>query len=444
MLTFIRSLRFWFKKKSLQNDESGLFPSHYQNIAPDIYLAYISLFIFACIAYYSDAWDKVWLPLSVAFVYISVSHFVNITFPKISSLFFTFGGIGVASFISWYWGAQSMTCNYVLGITLAGLSYFVHDKRRMILVCIAACIVFTIDLFLLDKLEVSFLARQPFKQYEILTISPWVFFLSVVFCFVFGVRLVIQMQKSEAALEKMVVELKSQNENLNQVNEELDKFVYSAAHDLRAPLTSVLGLVDLMEKQTTDSTMNLYLGLQRKSVEKLDTFIKDIVEYSRNSRLHVEINEIDIKELISATFQHYHYMENAQSITESVQVIGKPIIWNDKKRLEIILNNLISNAIKYADMAKKQPTIEVIVTVENTKVKIEVKDNGQGIDKQHLDKIFDIFYRANKLAVGSGIGLYIAKEALKKMEGEIFVESEIGKGTVFMVIIPNLSDKTLT
>jgi signal transduction histidine kinase len=131
-------------------------------------------------------------------------------------------------------------------------------------------------------------------------------------------------------------------------------------------------------------------------------------------------------------------MENASRIKHSISVEQEAPFFTSQNRIEIVLNNLISNAMKYADLRKDGPAIEVRVKANSTSAEIRIIDNGEGIPTDAKPKIFDMFYRASANSTGSGLGLYIVKEAVQKIGGTIVVYSEYGKGTEFVVEIPNM------
>ena len=109
----------------------------------------------------------------------------------------------------------------------------------------------------------------------------------------------------------------------------------------------------------------------------------------------------------------------------------------DYYRMSVVMNNLISNAIKYLDRNKQKPFLGITVNDDNEKALLWVQDNGMGIDNSLIPKIFDMFFRANTERDGSGLGLYIVKEAMQKLQGTIDIESELGEGTMFDLEIPN-------
>jgi PAS domain S-box-containing protein len=232
--------------------------------------------------------------------------------------------------------------------------------------------------------------------------------------------------------------LLDRNEELVKINAELDRFVYSASHDLRAPIASLLGLIEVARLEQDLGAIAHLLDLQKKSLLRMDRFIKDIVDHSRNLRLQVEPEEVNFERLIQGTFEQLQFMENVGRIRKVTSIDQKENFYTSSTRVDIILNNLISNAIKYADHRKQDPymMVEVICTAE--KATITVSDNGEGIPVEAMPKIFNMFYRASGKGPGSGLGLYIVKEAIEKVGGTIQVQSDFGDGTTFVVSIPNL------
>lgn len=239
-----------------------------------------------------------------------------------------------------------------------------------------------------------------------------------------------------AELEKMHEELQQTHEELQKTNEELDRFVYSVSHDLRAPITSVMGLLDLCANDKAN--IDTYLGLQRKSIHKLDAFIQDILHYARNSRLEVAPMPLDFEKIIREIFESQSYAESALDMELTLNVQGNSVIYSDEFRLNIIISNIISNAIRYRKKGINNAFIHFEILLSPDEVRIEVSDNGIGIEAKHLGHIFQMFYRANKKSVGSGLGLYIVKEAITKLKGRVEAQSLEGKGTTFILTIPNL------
>lgn len=233
-------------------------------------------------------------------------------------------------------------------------------------------------------------------------------------------------------------ELLDANQELKKINEEMDRFVYSTSHDLRAPLLSILGLLNIIEKENKQYDIQGYLKLLRDSTVNLDKFISDIIDYSRNSRLEVEKKEVDIAEIINNSFKHLNYLPGCSTLLKLVNIDAKEKFYCDERRLIIIFNNLISNAIKYQNQDISDSYVNIEAVIDAKEMRVELEDNGIGIEEGYLQRIFDMFYRASPDAKGSGLGLYIVKEAIQKLKGKIEVSSTFGMGTKFSIVIPNI------
>lgn len=232
--------------------------------------------------------------------------------------------------------------------------------------------------------------------------------------------------------------LKARNQELIKVNQELDSFVYSTSHDLRAPLASILGLINITRLSDKEDDRQKYLGLMEQSINKLEGFIRDIIGYSRNSRIDLKREVINFKAMIDGCFRYLNFLDGSEKIKYEVSVIGEGPFYSDQTRLEMIFNNMISNAIRYCDPSKSECYIHVRIELAAETAFIEIEDNGIGIDEKYIDKIFDMFYRATQASQGSGIGLYIVREAVNKLGGIIVVQSQAGVGTTFRLEIPQL------
>lgn len=232
-------------------------------------------------------------------------------------------------------------------------------------------------------------------------------------------------------------ELRKRNAELEKANAELEKFVYSASHDLRAPLASVLGLVRLAKAENNNADLSDYLNKIETSVDKLDLLLHNIINYYRGMKLENQHVEINFENLFKEALESFEHYESAKQIKFSVKVNQPAIFKGDESRLKIILNNLISNAIKYQRPEENNKEVVLQASHENGWASIEVSDNGIGIEADRKDKIFTMFYRSTNKNAGSGIGLYIVKETLNKLSGTIDVDSMPGKGSKFVVKIPN-------
>ena len=233
-------------------------------------------------------------------------------------------------------------------------------------------------------------------------------------------------------VNKMLLE---KNEELKKTNAELDRFVYSVSHDLRSPLLSINGVIDILkQKESLSETGNQLLDMIINSIDRLDNSIVEILDYSRNARFDVEHVEVDLKtilEQITTDLQHL------APVIFNIQFETSAIVVSDKFRLITILKNTISNAVKYRKQNQTDCFVKINVSKENNFTNIRVEDNGIGISEKSLPKIFDMFYRATSSVAGTGLGLYICKEMITKLGGTIKIDSNLGEGTTVTIQIPS-------
>ncbi len=253
------------------------------------------------------------------------------------------------------------------------------------------------------------------------------------------IKLMNQTNKQMREIEQKSAQLKKQNEELNKLNTELDSFLYSAAHDLRSPLTSLLGIIRLMKLENQQPDLLNYLEMMEGSIQRQEDFISQIVNYAKNNKLEVVPEPIDLKTTLLEIFQNHEFVPGAGEIEKFIHVRDDASFFSDKNRIYIIFNNLVSNAIRYADPSKKERYIQIKIHVRPEEAEIEFSDNGVGIGEEHLGKIFNMFYRASFQSKGSGLGLFIFKEAIHKLNGLVTVESELHVGTRFFIRLPNLA-----
>jgi signal transduction histidine kinase len=290
-------------------------------------------------------------------------------------------------------------------------------------------ILLSVTLFLISYwVDFSFFEERIYsKQY--LQISYTINFLVMLIC---SIAIMYFLMDIHHHSEK---EILGKNDQLQKANAELDRFVYSASHDLRAPLSSLLGLIQVAKLDRDD--MDNYLDMMKTKINDLENFIKEIISYSRNARTDVKKQPVNLKKTVSEVTEALTFSVGNPNIHIENLVPEDLILHTDSMRLKIVLSNLIDNSLKYCDVTKDKPYIR-IEAVERDDVKlILVKDNGLGIDQLYLDKIFNMFYRASEQSKGSGLGLYIVKETLNKINGNIQVESSLGSGTTFMVRLPS-------
>jgi signal transduction histidine kinase len=227
------------------------------------------------------------------------------------------------------------------------------------------------------------------------------------------------------------------NRLLQKSNEELDRFMYSTSHDLRAPLASLLGLIELTGRTDKPEEARKYLNLMEGRVNALDYFIKEITDYSRNSRTEINTSSFDLYKLNEEIWNSLKFSQVARDIRFEIAFEPGFIVSSDMARLKIILGNLISNSIRYHDASKSNKYIRVNCRRTDHSFILSVEDNGQGIDPEYQTKIFQMFFRANEASTGSGLGLYIVQETLERLSGRVLLKSSLKEGSTFTVNIPH-------
>lgn len=225
------------------------------------------------------------------------------------------------------------------------------------------------------------------------------------------------------------------NDELRKINLELDNFVYSISHDLRSPLLSIKGIISLvLHDSGLPEKAVQFLNMADHSITRLDGTIQEILEYSRNSRLEVTPEWMDLAEMVQTIFDDLKFITE-DSLEMEMAFESSSMLYNDKARISVLLKNIIGNSVKYRKVGF-QTVIKFSQRIEDNHTLLIIEDNGQGIDDTHLGRVFDMFFRGTSASVGTGLGLYICKEIVSKLEGEIKVESTKGKGTTMTIVLP--------
>ncbi len=249
-----------------------------------------------------------------------------------------------------------------------------------------------------------------------------------------AIRRAIKERRLERLKREARYALRKQNLELVKVNAELDQFVYSVSHNLRGPLASVMGLLNIAEAGMGDpQEIN---SMIRESVARMDATLKEIINYSNNARTEVAAKEIDWKALIQTSFAKQTDLPNAQHVQLIVDDSRANFpFYSDPGRLSVIFDSLLSNSILYADLQKK-PTIQIRINVTYDEAVVAFNDNGIGINPDLLPNVCNMFYRATERSLGAGLGLYITRDTVKKLGGAILIDSVEHEGTSIVLSIP--------
>lgn len=230
--------------------------------------------------------------------------------------------------------------------------------------------------------------------------------------------------------------LSSKNTDLQKAYNELEKFAYSVTHDIRGPLLSILGAVDVAQYIDDIEEIKEMLRLMEKSVKKLDTFVLNIHDYYSVKQGQLQIKEIDFNEIVIEEVESYKMTTKIKNIKFITHVEQNSVFRTDGMSLKIILSNLLSNAFKYQQKNNPDKWVKLDIQVSKGIAALQVTDNGIGIPEKYLGDIFNMFFRATGEEVGSGIGLYNVKDAVNNLGGEIKVTSVFNEGTTFLITIP--------
>ena len=230
-----------------------------------------------------------------------------------------------------------------------------------------------------------------------------------------------------------ITEKKKQLAELQRLNQEIDKFIYHSSHDMRSPLTTIMGLTHLIQLENPSSSIIEYNAMIQSQVHHLDNLLKSLVNITFNkSQPGQEVIDFEKElEVILRDFRHQY-----QNIRVQTEIEGQHSFYSDPARIHIILKNLISNSFRFHNPLRENPTVKISISQGAGNTIISVADNGIGIDDDCVENIFTMFYKAERGS--TGLGLYIVKSMVDKLGGTIDVSSKRGEGSVFTASLPNI------
>jgi signal transduction histidine kinase len=372
----------------------------------------LTVFILSAILLYKgkDLWSK-----NLVLVFMNVTFFIS------SSTY----GRGVPSYL------------YMIPIVLGTLFFF---KSNQVKYTLGLLILAFVNLLLLEYTDYSLFRNNVVSTASELKIRTIInLTISISLGSILMRELIFMHRYNQRRLKRLNLKLKRKNDKLKKINGELDSFVYRSSHDLRSPLTSIMGIINIIKSEMDVNKIQDYMTFQERSVKKLDTLIQDILSISRNSRMDVVVQPIYLKQFMDSCIESLSYMDEFKKVDIQINMSESLICYSDANRLTVVFNNLFSNALRYYDQTKPHPFLRVeLVSPDADRAQILITDNGIGIKKEHLLKVFDMFYRATDRNNGSGLGLYIVREAIQKVEGRIELNSVYGEGTSVIITIVNL------
>jgi len=224
---------------------------------------------------------------------------------------------------------------------------------------------------------------------------------------------------------------------LQDMNKELEAFLYKSSHNLKGPAASISGLVSIAMHEVNDDNAIKYLNMIRESTEKLNFVLSDLLNVNKIKLGHLEYSELSVDKIIDDVRDSLKFFTGSEDVKINLNLKHSKALISDQNLMYSIFQNLIENGIKYSNTTN--PHINIFSKDVEDGIELSFEDNGQGIPENAQDKIFNMFFRANDVQKGSGLGLYIVKTAVQKIGGNIFLTSTMGKGSTFKVFIPSNS-----
>ncbi len=219
-------------------------------------------------------------------------------------------------------------------------------------------------------------------------------------------------------------------------NMELDRFIYSASHDIRSPISTVMGLVNLINLEPDRDKQMELIGMISVTMNKLDFFLHQLSTHSKNARRDIDVSTIDLVSLVEDALTRLSGLPFFDSIG-IITNIKCENFYSDRERLATILFHVLKNAVDFTDVIKREKKIDIQAQVVRNKLVIEIFDNGIGVSDDRVSNVFDMFYKGSNRSVGSGLGLYLVRETVTRLHGVVTLHSKLGVGTVVRIEIPN-------
>lgn len=232
---------------------------------------------------------------------------------------------------------------------------------------------------------------------------------------------------------KSLQELNLRKAQIEDHNNQLELFVYKASHDIKGPLRSIMGLTQIGIQDVKDATAQEYFGHIHKSTRRLDNLLADLLRLTKAKQAEVEKQEINLPLMVEDIIQSFKNVRHFDRVQFNVDIQEGILFESDEKMLYSVIQNFIENGIKYCNPSKEESYLNISIQQEAGETTFRFKDNGLGLDADHLPKIFDMFYKTDPNSEGSGLGLHIVKVTTEKLGGTIKVNSRKGEGSLFTI-----------
>lgn len=240
----------------------------------------------------------------------------------------------------------------------------------------------------------------------------------------------------EDKVEERTSSLKHMNEELINANNELDKFIYRASHDLKGPIARLLGVSILAKMDNKDDTLREYIDLIEKGAVDINKVLNKLNNIHFINKEILQTDIIDFEKIINTCKPNFSNYIDLTDLEINLVSESKFHLRSDYNLMRIIMENLLENAVIFRKT--KKAIVTVNLNTDQKSIILSVHDNGLGILKEQHDKIFEMFYRGSQKSKGNGLGLYLVKKAVQKLQGRVEVESEEGKYSRFTILLPKV------
>ncbi len=231
-----------------------------------------------------------------------------------------------------------------------------------------------------------------------------------------------------------ITDRKNTERELREAYQELDTFFYKASHDLKGPLASMMGIVNIVRMEKPDPMLNRYFDMIERSVQRLDATLMELIELARTRKGASKLSAIRLRAFMDTILESLEHLARFNKVKFNLEIPDQLEVYSDRVLLQSVVQSLVHNAIAYSD--RHQPDITISATSTEKTVELRIHDNGAGIPEAVRPRIFEMFYRGHLDSSGAGLGLFIVKNALDKMNGTIRFECPPGDGTIFYVTLP--------
>jgi signal transduction histidine kinase len=236
-------------------------------------------------------------------------------------------------------------------------------------------------------------------------------------------------------LEREARAQRDRTDIIEKKNAELDSFFYRVSHDLKGPISSLLGLHNLIKLEVQDKHARRYFDMYQTQITRINNIVMDLIHLTRMNHQEEHNVKIDFESILHDCIHAYHYMDHYNSIEFILEIDPHIQFHSEWAIVNTILQNLIENAIKYS-RPNKNPYVRINVVQEEHEIVIRVADNGIGIPAVYQPKVFNMFFRGDHPVQGTGLGLYILKRAVERLQGRVTFVSEANVGSTFTVHLP--------